>query len=88
MTENEKYMIPEVYYNILNLLKVSYLNYADEKNINLCDSSTEFGKKYRMIIEAKNSIMRCDIEKEQKNYQNIIESSKKYLISIGGRFVG
>ena len=48
LTENEKYMLPEVYYSIFNSLKINYLNYAWEKKIDEYDLSTEFGQKYRI----------------------------------------
>lgn len=88
LTENEKYMLPEVYYSIFNSLKINYLNYAWEKKIDEYDLSTEFGQKYRMIIDAKKSVISCDIEKEQAYYKNLIDDAKKYLVSIGGRYIG
>lgn len=88
MTENEKYMIPETLYSILNTLKASYLAYADEKKINICDTSTKFGWNYELIIEAKNTVLLCDIEKEVEHYQKVIDDTRKYLIEIGGVYLG
>ena len=87
MTENEKYMLPEVYYTVLNSLKINYLKYAKKEKIDIYDRTTEFGQKYHTLIEAKNSVMCCDIEKERKYYQDVIDNTKKYLISIGGSYI-
>lgn len=77
----------DVCHDILVRLLASYKCYAREAQINPRDTSTDFGKVYNLLVKEANKSNYYQKEEEIQRCNKIIESSKQYLLKIGGEYV-